>query len=205
MSRSSSVVCVCVCPCPKPGAGGGFGGQGKERKEGGSAEGGAGRQPGPCCQCFPALSRSPASLTLFFTAFKHYPSFSRRGAEVCDLPGYSLVRVRAQTCVQAIPSSSLPCRVMLGCMDSIQLCLPAHPGRVILVPSLPCTAALSWAWPSAHLAVQRSSAVGAHEHSSVPPCRTFKGKEGVLWPLTEHKKELCQAAPPSSCPVTSTQ
>lgn len=96
----------------------------------------------------------------------------------------------ARTCVRFC-RPSLPRRAVLGCTDRAPalslLCRESHP--VQRQPGHPLPAVCcsrSWAWPSAHLAVQRSAEVhmGTAARLLAPPLKVRGvGEEGISWPL----------------------
>lgn len=127
---------------------------------------------------------------------------------------------RAQTCCQRWRPS--PARTPVS---RAEWCWAARSVPTVCAPALPpalpgllpcaeaacpvpaCPVPLSGAWPSAHLSGQRSAAAHMDRAAQLlaEPWgwvrRLFRGRSQV----SRVPAEICQAAPPSSCPVTSTQ
>lgn len=158
------------CPC-LPGVAGARGGSGRRERREGSGGGGAVSASRLCPGAQAGLTRPPSPLPP-----PPPRPFHRRRRGTCSL----LQKGGAQTCRQP-RRPSLP-----GCTGSapalgrglVALRLPGrcHPARC------PLPAPLRWAWPWAHLGVQRSSAAHMGHGPPAPP-RPFEGEEGVSRPL----------------------
>lgn len=146
------------------------------------------------------------SHALGFTVSKHNPRLIGERLQPVAGGGSNLRSV-----LQTLPAAPSGAELHRPCSGSV-FC---SAGRATLcrgspaIPSRLCCSR-SWAWPSAHLAVQRSAEVhmGAAARLLAPPLRCVGWVRRVFHGLSQVSQvqtELCQAAPPSSCPVTSAQ